>query len=95
MIAYKKFYSRSRYEVVSPLNPFVVWGFTVVSRTADRVTIQADSGEIRTLPVHVWIKSDLHPFELVIFKVGSKTVRLCSNNPTGSNWTLTGSKFTL
>lgn len=95
MITCKKFYSRSRYEVVSPLNPFVVWGFTVVSRTADRVTIQADSGEIRTLPVHVWIKSDLHPFELVIFKVGSKNVRLSSNNPTGSNWTLTDSKFTL
>ena len=95
MISCKKFYSRSRYEVASPLNPFNIWGFTVVSRSETAVTIQADSGEIRTLPVHIWIKKDLRPFELVIFKIGSKTVRLSSQSVTGSHWTLTGSKFTL
>lgn len=95
MIHYKRFFSRSRYEVASPFNQSNIWGFTVVSRTDKAVSIQADSGEIRSLPVHIWVCKDLRPFELVIFKVGTKTVRLSANNPTGSKWTLTGSKFSL
>lgn len=95
MLAYTKFFSRRRYEVASPLNQSNIWGFTVVSRSETAVTIQADSGEIRTLPVHIWVNRDLHPHELVIFKVGFKTVRLSSRNAVGGKWTLTGSKFTL
>lgn len=91
----RSFLPRARYEVASPANPFNKWCYTVISRTPDTITIQADSGEIRTLNIKIWVYSDLAPFELVCFKVGSKNIRLSANNPTGANWTLTGSKFSL
>lgn len=95
MLVVRSFLPRARYYVASPANPFNKWAYTVISRTPETVTIQADSGEIRTLNIKIWVYSDLSPFEMVCFKIGSKNIRLSANNPTGPNWTLTGSKFTL
>lgn len=89
----RSFFPGLRYEVNSPLNMFGKWSFVVVRRSADSITLRADSGEIRTFPLHIWVKSDCRPFELVIFKVGSKTVRLNPMHPTTAG--VTGSKFTL
>ena len=91
----RTFIPGASYEVISPLNSCVKWVYTVVSRSANLVTLKADSGEIRTLPVCIWVYSDLCPFELVLFKIGRKNVRLSSSRTVAPSKILTGSRFSL
>ena len=92
---YRHFVPGARYEVVSPLNCFNTWIFTAISRGEKSVTFRADSGEIRTLPVHIWAGSDGCPFELVIFKVGRKNVRLSACRGVRPSASVSGSRFSL
>ena len=92
---YRHFIPGARYEVISPLNPFTTWIYTAVSRGEKSVTLRADSGEVRTLPVHIWAGSDGCPFELVLFKVGRKNVRLSSARGVRPSGAVSGSRFSL
>lgn len=92
---YRHFIPGARYEVASPLNQGVKWAFTVLSRSENSVTFKADSGEVRTLPVCIWVHADLRPFELVLFKIGRKNVRLSASHTLAPSKILTGSRFSI
>lgn len=79
-----------RYYTGSPLNIHNKWFYTVVSRSGDVITLQADNGEIKSFSVG----SLLSGVEAVRLSRGSKSAFLTAYRIT-EDTTLSASRFSL